>query len=118
GETKIDIHIQDELNPEKDTQSIKDIKDNIPIKEGYKKTIKKKNKIIINKVRNNIAIYHSKNVNFGIEVELEVYEMFNSSQELDTDKLKISNAKEIQVKKDEHEAFKDYEGPAKLEEQN
>ncbi|KAF0445740.1 hypothetical protein F8M41_003065 [Gigaspora margarita] len=43
-----------------DTQSTKDIKDDIPIEEGYQKFIKIENKIIINKTKSNIATYHPK----------------------------------------------------------
>ncbi|KAF0561089.1 hypothetical protein F8M41_000114 [Gigaspora margarita] len=78
---------KDNVNLEKDTQSTKELEGNTPIEEGYQKFIKRENRIIINNIGNNIAIYHLRNANFGIEVKLKAYEMFDSLQKLDTNKL-------------------------------
>ncbi|CAG8797101.1 5911_t:CDS:2, partial [Gigaspora margarita] len=48
-----EIICNDDINLEKNTQSTKELEDNTPIEEGYQKFIKRKNKIIINKIGNN-----------------------------------------------------------------
>ncbi|KAF0374129.1 hypothetical protein F8M41_012887 [Gigaspora margarita] len=49
------------------------------IKEGYQKLIRRKNKIIINKVENNVVIYYARNAKFETKV-VRVYEMFDSTR--------------------------------------
>ncbi|CAG8645327.1 41002_t:CDS:2 [Gigaspora margarita] len=96
------ISRQDKLDLVKNTQSTKDIKDNIPIEEGYRKFIEIENKIIINKAESNIATYHSRD-EISLEKAYEDWKKRINRRQIDDDTNK--------VKKNEHEAFKSYERP-------
>ncbi|CAG8652345.1 7828_t:CDS:2, partial [Gigaspora rosea] len=97
------ISCQNNLGLVKDNQLMKNIEDKTSTKEECQKFIKRENKIIINKVNNNIVLYCQEEID-----HIKFYKDWNK---------KINHTKEIQAEKNEHEAFKSYKRPTELDEQ-
>ncbi|CAG8792753.1 37675_t:CDS:10, partial [Gigaspora margarita] len=103
------ISCQNKVDLVKNAQSTENLEDKTPTKKEYRKV---ENRIIINKIRSNIAIYRPRievkgNKTYDLTIQgLYCQDEINLRRTYKDCNKKISNAEEIRVKKDEHEVFK------------